>query len=44
MKVPVDCWKKQYEECIRYGMIPPTFGDNSSQLPPVQYDGCKKWK
>ena len=43
-KVPADCWKQLYEEFIRYGMIPPTFGKKSSQLPPIQYDGCKKRK
>ena len=42
--IPADCWKKLYEECIRYGMIPQRFGNNSSQLPPIQYDGCKKQK
>ena len=43
-KVSMQHWKFLYDECIKYGMVPPTFGNNSTQLPPVHYALCKKRK
>ena len=43
-KVMAKQWKILYDECVKNGMVPPTFGNNSTQLPPVHYTSYQKRK
>ena len=43
-KVTVEHWKLLYDACVKHGIVPPTFGNNSTQLPPVKNNVCNKRK
>ena len=43
-KAETKYWKMLYDECVNCGIVPPTFGSNSTQLPPTHYSVNHKRK